>query len=139
MENSVNRPLPTIIILLIFWANVAFGLPTVCCCPPDLRDVVDRADNDCSIGSHDSNCNRKVMWNSNCNCGCISFKCNDGLDTLGFFESKPVLPEHQVVAFRTLMISSGDFLTTDWLNRLKLPSRLNKPVSLLLQICSFLS
>jgi hypothetical protein len=50
-----------------------------------------------------------------------------------------VLQEHQIVAFRTLMISSGDFLTTDWLNRLKLPSRPNKPVSLLLQTCSFLS
>lgn len=132
----MNRLLPTIIILLIFCANAASGLSGGCCCPTDTLDLIKCSDEGCR--SHDdSSCNHKSAASRDCSDKCMSFQCPQDLNPAMLSES--VLPQHQAPALHMDVIDARAYMKTVWFDPRLLLSRLENPVPLLLQTCSFLS
>jgi hypothetical protein len=135
----MNRPITVIFMMLFVWANVASGLSGGCCCPVDTLDLIKCPDDGCRTGHHDSSCNRKGAANPNCNDGCVSFRCTQNLSLARLSESETALPQHHALALPIAIIDGRESLKTAWLDPLQFLSRSEKPVSLLLQTCSFLS
>ncbi|AFM24960.1 hypothetical protein Desti_2270 [Desulfomonile tiedjei DSM 6799] len=133
----MNRPVTGIIMLLFFWANTAFGLSAICCCPVDIPDMMKCSCDDCQTDRHGSSCNQKSVANHDN--GCPSFGCAQGPTPAKLAEPETLLTQHQVLTLPIAVDNTGRFLRFAWSNPLTSVSRPEKPVSLLLQTCSFLS
>ncbi|MBI4965471.1 MAG: hypothetical protein HY913_19495 [Desulfomonile tiedjei] len=135
----MNRPITVIIMLLFVWANAALGVSSGCCCPTDTRELIECADDSCRAAHHDSSCKHKNAANHKCHDGCVSFRCPQDLSPARLTETESVLPQYQALALPVATIDARESLKTAWANTRPFLSHLEKPLSLLLQTCSFLS
>jgi|GEM_PF-1181576 len=132
----MNRALATIIVL-IFWANTAFGMPAACCCPTDGRELASCSGDNCVISRHDSSCNGEGACEQGCNDGCLSLRCPDELGAVVLPEFSTVFPQPQLLVSLTSATDSHEPLNTNRADSRSCPS--SRPISVLLQTCSFLS
>lgn len=135
----MNRLITVIVIVVFVWANAALGMPGGCCCPMDTPDPIKCPDDAYRTGHDDSSCNHKNAANHTCHDGCVSLRCPQDYSPVKLSESETVLPHNQVLAFPMATSSTGESLKTAWPNARPFLCRPEKPVSLLLQTCSYLS
>lgn len=135
----MNRPMRIIVLVVFFWGNATLAFSGICCCPMDTLGLIKCLHDGCRTEYSVSACDNESAASGDCRDRCVFFKCAQDLSPIGLYESEAVLPQHLALALPTAIIAAKDSLNAAWLNPNPIFSPLKKPVSPLLQTCSFLS